>query len=83
MMVTKEKQRGALLALNSILVLSRSLAHEGRSHDLAIILDITEYLPMLMLESEDRTGVFREQLVDLARRYPVFAHALERFDGVD
>lgn len=80
-MVRERKQRGALLALNSILILSRSLAHEGKSSDLATILDIAEYLPMLMLEPDDRTDTFREQLVDLAQRYPAFVHALERFDG--
>lgn len=79
-MVRERKQRGALLALNSILVLSRSLAHEGRSRDLATILDIAEYLPMLMLELDDRTEAFREHLVDLAKRYPEFSHALEQFD---
>ncbi len=38
-------------------------------------------LPMLMLEDADRTDMFREQLVDLAQRYPPFALALERFDA--
>lgn len=79
-MIKKEKHGGALLAINSILVLSRSLAYEGKSNDLATILDIAEYLPMLILEPDDRTDVFREQLVDLAQRYPAFAHALEQFD---
>ena len=82
-MVNKDKQRRALLAINSILVLSRRLAHEGRSDDLATILDIAEYLPILMLEPDDRTEAFRQQLVDLAQRYPAFGHALERFDAAD
>jgi hypothetical protein len=34
----------------------------------------------IVLESEDRTGEFREQLVDLAKLAPLFAHSLERFD---
>jgi hypothetical protein len=80
-MITKNKQRGALLALHSILVLSRSLAYEAKSSDLAVILDVAEYLPLLMLEPDDRTEPFREQLVGLAQRYPAFTHALEQFDG--
>ena len=80
-MVSAENQRGALLAINSILVLSRSLAYEGNSIDLAIILDTAEYLPLLMLEPEDRTEEFRAHLVDLSKRYPSFVYALERFDG--
>ena len=80
-MVAKAKQSGALLAINAILVLCRSLAHEGRSGDLAVILDVAEYLPILMLEDDDRTDAFRQQLVDLAQRYPPFALALERFDA--
>ena len=80
-MVSNDKQRCALLALNSILVLCRALAHEGESGDLAIILDVAEYLPILMLDPDDRTDAFREQLVELAQRYPAFAQALSRFDG--
>jgi hypothetical protein len=80
-MVADDKQRGALQAINAILVLCRSLAHEGKSAELAVILDVAEYLPMLMLENQDRTDAFRAQLVDLAERYPMLALALERFDG--
>lgn len=80
-MVTNTKQSGALRAINAILVLCRSLAYEGKNDDLAVILDVAEYLPMLMLEDNDRTDMFREQLVGLARRYPAFALALERFDA--
>lgn len=79
-MLTNGKQRGALRAINTILVLCRSLATEARISDLVVVLDVAEYLPVLMLEDEDRTPAFRDQLVDLASRYPEFAHALDQFD---
>jgi len=80
-MVTRERERGALSAINAVLVLARSLAYEGKSAELADVLDIAEYLPVLMLESVDRTAEFREQLVGLATRRPQFALAVERFDA--
>ena len=78
-MITTTKQSGALRAINAILVLCRSLAHEAKNDDLAVILDVAEYLPML--EESDRTDLFRQQLVGLTQRYPAFALALERFDA--
>jgi hypothetical protein len=80
-MITPDKQRNALAAINAVLVLARSLAYEGSSADVAEVLDVAEYLPMLMLEPADRTAEFREQLVGLATKRPKFALALERFDS--
>jgi hypothetical protein len=80
-MITTTKRSGALRAINAILVLCRGLAHEAKNDDLAVILDVAEYLPMLMLEESDRTDLFRQQLVGLTQRYPAFALALERFDA--
>jgi hypothetical protein len=81
-MVAANKERGALVAINAVLVLARRLAYEGNSADVASVLDVAEYLPMLMLEPTDRTAEFREQLLGLATKRPQFALALERFDAV-
>lgn len=80
-MIADSKKRNALAAINAVLVLARSMAHEGKSREVAEVLDVAEYLPMLMLEPADRTEEFREQLVDLAQRYPVLTLALTRFDA--
>jgi len=80
-MVADEKHRGALAAINAVLVLARSLAYQGKSVELADVLDVAEYLPMLMLESADRTAEFRQQLVGLASKDARFALAVERFDA--
>ena len=82
-MIADSKRRNALNAINAVLVLARSMAYEGKSSDVAAILDVAEYLPLLMLESGDRTEEFRKQLVDLAQRYSAFALALARFDAAD
>ncbi|WP_426733188.1 hypothetical protein [Myxococcus faecalis] len=80
-MIADSKRRNALTAINAVLVLARSMAYEGKSSEVASVLDVAEYLPMLMLESADRTEEFRAQLVDLAQRYPTFALALMHFDA--
>ena len=82
-MIDQSKQRNALAALNAILVLARRLARQNRSADLLEILDVAEYLPMLMLDAKDCTGVFRLNLVALARKRPEFEMALQRFDAPD
>jgi hypothetical protein len=81
-MVAANKERGALVAINAVLVLARRLAYEGNSADVASVLDVAEYLPMLMLEPTDRTAEFREQLLRLATKRPPFTLDLERFDAV-
>jgi hypothetical protein len=82
-MIEQTKQRSALAALNAILVLGRQMARQGQSADLVEILDVAEYLPMLMLDSKDCTAEFRQNLVDLARKRPAFEMALQRFDATD
>jgi hypothetical protein len=57
------------------------MAHEGKSAEVAEVLDMAEYLPLLMLEADDRTEEFRQQLADLAQRHPAFGLALTRFDS--
>lgn len=80
-MIEQSKQRNALAALNSILVWARHLAREGRSDDLVELLDVAEYLPMLMLEAKEKTAEFRLNLVELERKYPGVNGAVERFDA--
>jgi hypothetical protein len=80
-MITADKQRGALRALNAVLVLARALAYDGLSADVAEVLDVAEYLPLLMLAREDRTREFRDNLEGLATKWPAFGLALERFDA--
>ncbi|WP_241757950.1 hypothetical protein [Myxococcus landrumensis] len=69
-MIAEAKKRSALKAINAVLVLARSMAYEGKSDEVATVLDVAEYLPLLMLEPVDRTEEFRGQLLDLAQRFP-------------
>ena len=81
-MIAADKEKQSLKAINDVLVHARAMAYEGAEHgDIAWVLDIAEYLPMLMLEEGDRTSEFRESLVDLAERFPQFAVAVQRFDA--
>ena len=79
-MMRTDKQRSAMRAIDAILVLMRSLADEGDTRQLVEVLDVVEDLPRLMLEREDRTEDFREQLMALRANFPAFALALDRFD---
>jgi hypothetical protein len=80
-MIQPSKQSNALAAINAVLILARKLAYEGKSKDVAEVLDTAEYLPMLMLDARDCTSTFRDQLVGLVTRRPAFSLALERFDS--
>ncbi|WP_342376336.1 hypothetical protein NVS55_34325 [Myxococcus stipitatus] len=80
-MIVDARQRSALKALNGVLVMARSMAYEGKSDELAVVLDTAEYLPLLMLDPVDRTEEFRGHLLDLAARFPRFEWALTRFDA--
>ena len=79
-MVPPTKSVRALEALNEVLVLARQMAYESRSHrEIGEVLDVAEYLPCLLLETEDRTELFEQPLQSLAHKYPEFERALERF----
>ncbi len=80
-MIAPGLERAALGALNGVLVVLRQLAHEDvPAAELAVFLDMAEYLPRLLADDEDRTAAFRDTLVDLTRRRPEFQLAIERFD---
>jgi hypothetical protein len=80
-MIRPEKLGSAMFALNAVLVLARSMAYDKRpTEDIAAVLDIAENLPRLLVEQEDRTNAFRDSLVQLVSRDPVFELALRRFD---
>lgn len=80
-MIDPQKEKNALAAINAVLVLARALAYEGKSPEVAEVLDVAEYLPILILDGRDRTADFREQLVGLASKYPDFELAVRRFDA--
>jgi hypothetical protein len=81
-MIRHDKERHALHAINAVFVQARTMAYQKADHkDLAYVLDIAEYLPMLMLEDRDRTEQFREALEGLATKFAPFNLALERFDA--
>lgn len=83
-MIEPTRMNNALAAVNAVLVATRAMAYEKRSHEeLAEILDVAEYLPRLLADPEDKTAEFREQIAGLATKYPSFTFAVERFDNPD
>lgn len=82
-MIDPRKLGSAFYALNTVLVLAREMAYDGRSgREIAEVLDIAEYLPKLMAEPEDHTVKFRDFLEQLVSKDRRFGLALERFDNV-
>ncbi len=80
-MILPEKSPNCLRALNYVIVVARKMSYELKSQQsLTEVLDIAEYLPRLMADSEDRTATFRDCLVDLATRWPDFGPAVAYFD---
>ncbi len=83
-MVRAEKLQHALCALNRVLVLLRDMAYrDSETQELAEILDVAEYLPRLLADNTDCTDAFKDQLVYLARRWPMFSSALRVFEDPD
>ena len=80
-MIHEAKRSDALEAMYMVLVLARTMAYQHEPHAaLAEVLDAAEYLVRLMLDDEDRTREFRDQLVDLANKRKEFITAVTMFD---
>ena len=81
-MVSEEKLKDALYAINAVLVQARAMAFEQRPYEtIARVLDEAEILPMLITRKDDRTDEFRSHLEELVRVDEGFVQALQRFDG--
>jgi hypothetical protein len=79
-MIRPDKLKGAMNALNKILVRARYMACGKEPHErIAEVLDAAELLPMLVISEKDETGVFGGMLEDLARSYPDFQQAVDLF----
>lgn len=83
-MIRKGKWHNALAALNSVLVVARAMAYERRNHEeLANVLDVGEYLPLLIAGPNDETDFFRATIVGLVAIDERFNMAVEKFDGTE
>lgn len=81
-MIDSGKVQNSLKALNLLLVATRRMANNQQAYvDLAVILDVLEYLPRLLADPRDQTQAFRGCIDDLAKRFPEFRSALEAFDA--
>lgn len=62
-MVEEQKFKKSIQAVQDLIIEARRMASEGTSNeDLADFLDGVEYLPGLIVETEDRTEVFENYL---------------------
>ncbi len=82
-MIPASKHRAALLAIHSAMISARSMAYEGRGHELGNVLDVMEYLAVLMLDTQDQTETFRGNLEDLLRFDPSFGESVRKFDTTE
>ena len=80
-MIEKSKYENSLDAFHSILIKAKSMASEKNDHkDIYALLDTAEYLVCLILEEEDRTEVFRNQL-ELITKQLSWRTPMEIFEG--
>jgi hypothetical protein len=69
------KQRAALKAIHRLLIQGRIMSYDGinnrefKGEDLFTFFDHIEYLPTLLLETEDRSRVFGEYLEGICQEY--------------
>jgi hypothetical protein len=69
-MITKNKEIAAIKALQNVIIRARAMAYEKVDHaEIADLLDTTEYLAVLIYDKEDMTDIFRENLVELAKKH--------------
>ena len=79
-MIEQAKFRQSLRSLQDVMVLARKMAQERSDHDsIARLLDRAEYLPTLILDEEDTTEEFRDNLAEIAEEYS-WRILLDRFD---
>jgi hypothetical protein len=81
-MIRATENRGALQALNDLLVTARTMAFQKTPHErIAAFLDALEELPTLIARDEDLTDEYRSALEGIAARFPEAGVALQRFEG--
>lgn len=80
-MISAEKQANALEALHKVLILTRMMAYQNEpGADIADVLDVAEYLVVLIMKPEDKTAEFRQYLESMTQKREHFRHALRWFD---
>jgi hypothetical protein len=83
-MIETRKGKSALLALHYVLIQARYMGYTNSSpRDIADVLDVAEYLVILLVDRDDRTAEYRQVLDGLCGSNRVFAGALERFERPD
>ncbi|MBU1218829.1 hypothetical protein KKF34_14505 [Myxococcota bacterium] len=79
-MIKKNKEAAALKSINYIFVLLRHYSSLENYEGFPVILDCAEYLPLLMLDPEDKTEEFRETLIEICKIYPNYNNIIKIFD---
>jgi hypothetical protein len=70
-MIRAEKYTQALTALQQIIIRARFLAYKEEDHSkIAELLDWAEYLPQLIIATEDRTESYAAVLKDISEKHP-------------
>lgn len=79
-MIRADKFNSALFALQALIIKTREMAYKQENHaKIADILDYAEELPRLIASEEDQTNLFREILVEIAKKHNSY-YALQKFD---
>lgn len=82
-MVSQDKLKDALYALQGVLIHARKMAYERLDYnEIANLLDDAEILPFLLYTETDETHKFRSYLKHISEKYKC-GYVLQRFDHSD
>jgi hypothetical protein len=78
--MNEKKLRAAISAIQNVVIQARMLAYHNAPHEQMVdILDQCEYLPGLLLESENNFKAFGESLHGIGIRFPSCRYIAEQF----
>ncbi len=81
-MITQKKLSKALKAIQGIIIQARSMAeHTEDSKKIAMLLDLAEYLPGLLLDQDDKTDEFSEFLAGVGHKFPNCQYIIDEFNS--
>jgi hypothetical protein len=69
-MIAQDRNTAALKVIQKLIIHTRKMAYEREKHEkIAALLDDIEYLPGLLIDTNDQTTAFRNYISDITKQY--------------
>ncbi|HBV15071.1 GTP-binding protein EngB [Chryseobacterium carnipullorum] len=80
-MINEEKLKKSITAIHDLLIKIKIMTVNNSSHlEMYNLIDDLEYLPLLILEQEDRTDIFNDALKDLCEKHN-FLDVIKKYEN--